>query len=315
MDALAEDAPREAIEAHVDGMLKSYEVHGFAPFSRLHMLLQALWKQRAPAGIPAFLEACEHYTARLPDDLVFDGSFRERTERTDMAELRLFARSGDVLLPHDGARMFAAGNRGLAIMLTRSAGAARSVQWGEFFIWRALRQLNMSMLLLGDRQNLIFQRGFGSFYGRLREGLDWIEAQADPYNFAFYVGNSASGFPALQFAATTQISNALTYSAGTHHPPEETRVALMRDRMDSRIPGRPLDVRPLFEGWQGAAHLHYPAQHPVDILHATNMADVPGVRLIPYATDFHPLFGVTPTNDFVQHLTALDQDPNTRRRR
>jgi hypothetical protein len=314
MAALAEDAPREAIEAHIDGLLKSYNAHGTAAFSRLHMLLQTLWKQRAPFGIPAFLAACEHFTARLPDDLVFEGPFREREERTDMGELRLFARSGEVLLPHDGARMFRGGSRGLAIMLTRSAGASRSVQWGEFFIWRALRQLDMSMLLLGDRQNLIFQRGFGSFYGRLREGLDWIEAQAEPYDFAFFVGNSASGFPALQFAATTRIGNALTYSAGTHHPPEETRVALMRDRMNSRIPGRPLDVKPMFAGWQGAAHLHYPAQHPVDILHATHMADIPGVRLIPYATDFHPLFGVTPTEDFVQHLTALDQDPNTRRK-
>ncbi|MCC5996605.1 MAG: hypothetical protein JJU18_09590 [Oceanicaulis sp.] len=313
MAMLAHDAPAEVIEAHVAGLLNSYAVHGSAAFSRIAMLVETLWKQRAPAGIPAFLEACEHYTAPLPDDMVFKGQFREREERTDMAELRLFARSGEVLQPHDGARMFRHGAKGLAIMLTRSSGAQRSAQWGEFFIWRALRQLDMSMLLLGDRQNLIFQRGFGGFYGRLREGLDWIEAQAEPYDFAFFVGNSASGFPALQFAATTRIANVLTYSAGTHHPPEETRVALMRDRMDSRIPGRPLDVRPMFAGWQGAAHLHYPARHPVDILHATHLADIPGVRLVPYDTDFHPLFAVTPTEAFLEHLSALHQDPNARR--
>ncbi|KAA5801045.1 hypothetical protein F1654_13380 [Alkalicaulis satelles] len=309
MDRLPIDASQDALTAHIRRCLASYERFGQASFFDLFQLVEAVWRQRSGAGIDTFFAVCEELLSPLPEELVFEGRFKDRIERTDMAELRRFVRGGKRLLPHDGARLFETGRSGLAIMLSRSNGPSRGAEWGEFFLWRALQELDMSLLILGDRQNLIFQRGFGAFYGRLEEGLRWIEAQAEPYPFAIYVGNSASGFPALQFAATTTIANAITYSGGTHHPPEETRVLLMRERMNSRIPGRVLDVKPLFEGWRGAAHLYFPAPHPVDNIHARHLADIPGVSLFPVETEVHQIFPISSTQDLKSHVARLLDDP------
>ncbi|MCH8502331.1 MAG: hypothetical protein LAT77_10535 [Aliidiomarina sp.] len=315
MPSLEHHAAAKEIEAYVNKLLKLYKRDGSVAFSRLTSLIETLWRQHIPSGLSAFFRECERFTAHLPDEMVFEGNFRQRNEKTDMAELRLFARSGEVLQPHDGARLFRNGTKGLAIMLTRSNGAKRSTQWGEFFLWRALRELGMSLLLMGDRQNLIFQQGFGEFYGRLGDGLKWIDMQLSPYDCAFFVGNSASGFPALQFAANTKACNALTYSAGTHFPNEEYRVVELKQRLQSRIVDRPLDVRPMLHNFRGAMHLHYPAQHPVDILHAGHLADLPTARLIPHDTDFHPLFGITSSETFIEHIQALYRDPNFHRMR
>ncbi len=309
MDRLPVDAPHAAIKAHVADCLRRYEQHGFAPFFGFSQVAEALWKQRAGAGIDAFFAACEEVLSPLPDAMVFEGRYKARVERTDMAELRRFARTGEVLQPRDGARLYRTGQQGLAIMLARSNGPARGAEWGEFFLWRALQELDMSLLILGDRKNMIFQQGFGSFYGRLDEGLRWIEAQAAPYPFAFYVGNSASGFPALQFAATTRIANAVTFSGGTHYPPEEDRVLIMRDRINARMPDRLLDVKPLFNNWRGAAHLYYPGPHPVDVIHARHLEDIPGVTLIPQDTEIHQLFPISSTADLKAVVERLRDDP------
>jgi hypothetical protein len=302
------------MRAHVDECLKRFESTGAAPFFGFWQIAEALWKQRAGAGIDTFFAACEDVLGHLPDELVFEGRFKDRIERTSMAELRRFARTGEVLLPRDGARLYRTGDQGLAVMLTRSNGPARGAEWGEFFLWRALQELGMSLLILGDRKNLIFQQGFGSFYGHLNDGLRWIEAQAEPYPFAFYVGNSASGFPALQFAATTTVPNAITFSGGTHHPPEEDRVLVMRDRMNARMPDRPLDVKPLFKGWRGAAHLYYPAPHPVDVIHARHMEDVPGVTVFPLDTEIHQIFPISSTAQLKAAVERLRDDPAAARK-
>ncbi|MCH8489620.1 MAG: hypothetical protein LAT81_06765 [Oceanicaulis sp.] len=309
MDRLPLDAPRAAIEAHVAHCLNRYETQGHAPFFGFVQVAEALWKQRAGAGVDAFFAACEEVLSPLPDAMVFEGRYKARIERTDMAELRRFARTGEVLQPRDGARLYRTGNQGLAVMCSRSTGVQGSVQWGEFFLWRALQELDMSLLILGDRQNLIFQRGFGSFFGRLDESLRWIEAQAAPYPFAFYVGNSASGFPALQFAASTQIANAITFSGATYTPPEETRVETLRNRLDARIPGRRLDTRPMFEGWRGAIHLYYPSPHPMDTKHARNLEDVPGVTLYPVDTEIHQIFPISSTPELKAAVERLRDDP------
>lgn len=302
------------MRAHVDECLKRFERTGAAPFFGFWQIAEALWKQRAGAGIDTFFAACEDVLAHLPDELIFEGRYKDRIERTSMAELRRFARTGEVLLPRDGARLYRTGDQGLAVMLTRSNGPARGAEWGEFFLWRALQELGMSLLILGDRKNLIFQQGFGSFYGRLNDGLRWIEAQAEPYPFAFYVGNSASGFPALQFAATTAVPNAITFSGGTHHPPEEDRVMVMRDRMNARMPDRPLDVKPLFKGWRGAAHLYYPAPHPVDVIHARHLEDVPGVTVFPLDTEIHQIFPISSTAQLKAAVERLRDDPAAARK-
>lgn len=302
------------MQAHVDECLKRFERTGATPFFGFWQIAEVLWKQRAGAGIDAFFAACEDVLGQLPDELVFEGRFKDRIERTSMDELRRFARTGEVLLPRDGARLYRTGDQGLAVMLARSNGPLRGAEWGEFFLWRALQELGMSLLILGDRKNLIFQQGFGSFYGRLNDGLRWIEAQAEPYPFTFYVGNSASGFPALQFAATTTLPNAITFSGGTHHPPEEERVMVMRDRMNARMPDRPLDVKPLFKGWRGAAHLYYPAPHPVDVIHARHMEDVPGVTVFPLDTEIHQIFPISSTAQLKAAVERLRDDPAAARK-
>ncbi len=314
MDRLPVDASREALEAHVAACLARFERLGYTPFYDFFQLAEAVWRQRSGAGIDTFFATCEDVLSPLPDAVVFEGKFKNRIERTDMAELRRFARTGKALLPRDGARLYETGKSGLAIMLTRSNGPARGAEWGEFFLWRALQELDMSLLILGDRKNMIFQQGFGPFYGRLEEGLRWIDNQAAPYPFAFYIGNSASGFPALQFAATTTVPNAITFSGGTHHPPEEDRVMIMRDRMNARMPDRPLDLKPLFKGWRGAAHLYYPAPHPVDVIHARHMEDVPGVTLFALDTEVHQIFPISSTPELKAAVERLRDDPAAARK-
>ncbi|KAA5801044.1 hypothetical protein F1654_13375 [Alkalicaulis satelles] len=314
MERISVDASRDALEAHVAQCLERYERYGHASFYDFFQLAEAVWNQRSGAGIDVFFKACEELLSPLPDALVFQGQFKGRVERTDMAELRRFARTGKVLLPRNGARLFETGKSGLAIMMARSNGPSKGAEWGEFFLWRALQELDMSLLILGDRQNLIFQHGFGPFFGRLEEGMRWIEAQAEPYPFAFYVGNSASGFPALQYAAVTSVGNAISFSGATHTPPEETRVKTLRDRLDARIPGRLLDTKPLFRDWKGAVHLYYPKPHPMDTGHARHLEDVPGVTLFPLDTEIHQVFPVSSTPELKACVERLRDDPSLRRK-
>jgi hypothetical protein len=263
---------------------------GVIPFQRILAIVDACWPIMFERGFDAAAERFLNLTAEFPDSLAFAGPYRGREVQLTLGELRDFARRGQVLQPFDGARLFENGSGALAIRLARSFGPRKmNASFDDFFLERALRKRGLSLLILHDGLDLSYLGGFGGFYRRLDDAIHWLEEVAAGYGKAFYLGQSATGYAALYFATRSRIKAVMGLSAPTLHDPGEARAAFYRQRIGKLVGEHRMDLRPLFESWDGVAHLWYGSGQLTDAGYAKHLDGCPGVRLFAVDTSNHGL--------------------------
>jgi hypothetical protein len=260
------------------------------PFEHIKIIIDACWPIMFDHGFDAAANVFLDLTAEFPDSLRFAGLYHAREVQFTLGELGDFARRGRNLQPFDGARLFDNGPDALAIRLARSFGPRKmDATIDDFFLERALRRRGVSLLILHDGLDLSYLGGFGSFYRRLDDAIHWLEDIAADYDKAFYLGQSATGYSALYFAGRSRIKAVMGLSAPTLHDPTEARAAFYRQRVAKLVGEHRMDLRPLFESWDGAAHLWYGVGRSADARYAQHLDGCPGVRLFPLDTTNHGL--------------------------
>jgi hypothetical protein len=121
----------------------------------------------------------------------------------------------------------------------------------------------------------------------LRKGLRAANLTPD-----LVVGVSYGGYVALRAAAALQARCYVGFSVVTTMDPDtwrlyERRGRLLLSRLSRKHGGELIDLRRMHLGKGMAIDLVYGAQNRMDRLNAENMADRPGVRLVPFETDGH----------------------------